>query len=202
MDLTLDQLNQMVQNNNLSDWYDSLSNFLDDYEINTPQRVAAFIAQTQHESNNFKSVVENLYYRAESLRRVWPREFPTDEIANQYAMHPEMIANRAYANRMGNGDEQSGDGWRFCGRGLIQITGKENYQQFADSIGKSLDDTSSYMETKDGCVESACWFWKKHNLNECADNGDIERMTRIINGGTLGLEDRLNHYNNNLQILS
>ncbi len=124
--LTLDQLKQMVKNPHIDHWYRALEALLDDYEINTPQRIAAFIAQCAHESGNFVFIKENLNYRAPSLRKTFAKYFPTDALAAQYANQPEKIANRVYANRMGNGDEASGDGYKYCGRGLIQLTGRDN----------------------------------------------------------------------------
>ncbi len=115
-------------------WYEALCQILPDYDIHTVPRVAAFLAQTAHESGGYRAIKENLNYKAESLMRVWPRYFPTMEIAKQYAHNQEKIANRAYGGRMGNGDEASGDGWRYCGRGLIQLTGKSNYECYAESL--------------------------------------------------------------------
>jgi putative chitinase len=158
-----------------------------------------FIAQTAHESADYTALQENLNYRAESLLRVWPSHFSADTV-EEYAHNPEKIANCAYANRMGNGDEESGDGWRYHGRGLIQLTGKTNYEHFAASIGKSLEEAVEYCATPDGAVESACYFWKAHDLNAKSDDGDIEHVTRAINGGTLGLEDRTNRYNQALDL--
>ena len=178
-----------------------MSRCLPDYDINTPQRVAAFIAQCAHESGGFKFLKENLNYRAESLCRVWPKYFPNLEIAKQYAQKQEKIANRAYANRMGNGPEESGDGWKFCGRGLIQLTGRNNYQAFADSIETDIEDIPAYLATFEGAVQSACWFWESNNLNKWADQGDILTLTKKINGGTLGLEDRIKHYNHALHVI-
>ncbi len=154
-----------------------------------------------HESGNFKFLKENLNYRAESLMRVWPRYFPNIEVARQYAQKPEMIANRAYGGRMGNGPEETGDGWKFCGRGLIQLTGRNNYQAFADSIETPIDDVPEYLQTFEGAVQSACWFWETNNLNQWADKGDMVTLTKRINGGTLGLEDRIKHYQHILHIL-
>ena len=200
--LTKDKLSQMILKNPYIDhWHNALSRALPDYEITTPKRVAAFIAQCAHESGDFKFLRENLNYKAESLMRVWPRYFPSLEIANQYAHNQEKIANRAYANRMGNGPEVSGDGWRYCGRGLIQLTGKNNYQAFADSIETPVEQVPDYMATFEGAVQSACWFWESNNLNADADRGDILTITKKINGGTLGLEDRTTRYNRALQIL-
>ena len=199
--LTKEQLAQIIPGNPYLDhWFDSLSQALPDYEINTPQRIAAFLAQCAHESGNFTAIKENLNYKAESLCKVWPRYFNAGNAA-QYAHNQEAIANRAYGGRMGNGDETSGDGWKFCGRGLIQLTGRSNYQAFADSLQISVDDASEYLKTFEGCVQSACWFWEANNLNQYADSGDILTMTKRINGGTLGLEDRQNHYQHALHVL-
>lgn len=181
-------------------WFAILQDVLPKYNIDDPYRVAAFLAQCAHESGNFQWLSENLNYRAESLTRTWPRHFPTMEIALEYERQPERIANRAYANRMGNGNEESGDGWKFIGRGLIQLTGRNNYQAFADSIEKTLDETIEYLKTYNGAVESACWFWKTNNINKWADLGDVVNMTRRINGGTIGLEDRQKKYNQMLDL--
>ena len=198
--LTKEQLSQIIgKNPYLDHWFDALSQALPDYEINTPKRVAAFLAQCAHESGNFNFIKENLNYKAESLVRVWPRYFNAGNAA-QYAHNQEKIANRAYAGRMGNGPEESGDGWKFCGRGLIQLTGRSNYQAFADSLQISIDDASEYLKTFEGCVQSACWFWEANNLNQFADNGDITTMTKRINGGTLGLDDRIKQYQHALQV--
>jgi putative chitinase len=112
-----------------------------------------------------------------------------------------MIANRVYANRMGNGNEASGDGFRYCGRGLIQLTGKENYSWFAASLEMQVEDVPEYLATFEGAVQSACWFWESNNLNQWADKGDILTLTKRINGGTIGLEDRIKHYNHALHVL-
>jgi putative chitinase len=202
MDLTLEQLEKILPGNpKVNDWFDALSKHLPAYEINTQQRIAAFLAQCVHESGGFKAVKENLNYKAEGLNKVFHKYFPTVESAEEYAHNPEKIANKIYADRMGNGDEASGDGFRYCGRGLIQLTGKENYTHFADSIGMSHDDISAYMETTEGCVHSACWFWGKNHLNELADAEDLVHMTKKINGGTLGLDDRTAHYHEIMSIL-
>jgi putative chitinase len=204
-EFTEEMLDACLNNKNISDWYNALIDVLPKYDITTPTRVAAFLAQCAHESNQFNVLKENLNYKWESLRRVFPKYFPTDELAKQYASKPnkqEAIANRVYANRMGNGPESSGDGWRYCGRGLIQLTGKNNYQAFADSIEMDISEVPDYLGTFEGAVQSACWFWDKNNLNEYADAGDIVTMTKRINGGTIGLEDRKHHYYNILDILS
>jgi len=201
MQITKEQLSQLIPKNPYIDqWFEALSVLLPDYEINTPNRIAAFIAQCAHESASFTALHENLNYRSETLSKVWPKKFPAS-IAQQYAHKPEAIANHAYASRMGNGDEASGDGWRYCGRGLIQLTGKDNYTAFADSIGITPEEVSDYVQTFEGAAQSACWFWESNNLNQYADSGDIETMTKRINGGTLGLEDRKKHYEHAKHIL-
>jgi putative chitinase len=164
------------------------------YEINTPERVAAWLAQTAHESGYFKFLKENLNYRAASLQKVFKKYFPTEEMAKAYEKQPEKIANRVYANRMGNGDEASGDGFRYLGRGLIQLTGKNNYTFFAASIDTPLEEIPEYLQTFEGAVQSACWFWEQNNLNKFADSRDIVTMSKRINGGTIGMEDRLMKY--------
>jgi len=203
--LTLDQLKQIVPGNPYIDhWYDALCQILPDYDIDTPQRLAAFLAQCAHESGGFRAIKENLNYRPETLRKIFPKYFPTDELARQYASLPnkaEAIANRVYANRMGNGDEASGDGWRYCGRGLIQLTGKDNYTRYAQSLEISVEEASEHLLTFEGCVQSAAWFWEANNLNRWADAGDILTLTKRINGGTIGLDDRIKHYNHALHVL-
>ena len=202
MEITQQQLAQIIPGNPYVDhWCEALNAILPEYEIDTPQRVAAFLAQCAHESGGFKFLRENLNYKAESLVRVWPRLFPDMATARHYEKRPEMIANRAYANRMGNGDEASGDGWRYCGRGLIQLTGRNNYEAFADSIETDLSEITAYLETFEGAVQSACWFWETNKLNQYADKGDMLTMTKRINGGTLGLEDRTRHYSHALHVL-
>lgn len=205
MELTLEQLKKILPKNPYVDhWYNALSQLLPDYEINTPNRIASFLAQCAHESGEFMFLKENLNYRAETLTRIWPKYFPPD-VAKDYASRPnkqEAIANRAYANRMGNGDEASGDGFKYCGRGLIQLTGKTNYQWFAASLQISSDEAAEYLQTFEGAAQSACWFWESNNLNTFADNEDFVTMTKRINGGTLGLDDRLAHYHKFKQILN
>jgi putative chitinase len=204
MELTKEQLKQILPKNPYLDhWFDALSQLLPDYEINTPQRMAAFLAQCAHESGEFTALKENLNYKAATLRKIFPKYFPTDEIANQYASMPnkqQAIANKVYASRMGNGDEASGDGYRYCGRGLIQLTGKDNYSWFAASLNISVEEAAQYLETFEGAAQSACWFWETNNLNQWADKGDILTLTKRINGGTIGLEDRIKHYEHALHI--
>ena len=145
-----DHLAQIIHGNPYVDhWYHALCEILPEYEINTPERVAAFLAQCAHESGGFKFLKENLNYKAASLRKVFPKYFPTDELAHAYEKKPEKIANRIYGNRMGNGPEESGDGFRYCGRGLIQLTGKDNYSWFAASLEIPVEEASEYLETFD-----------------------------------------------------
>ena len=201
MPITQQQLAQILPGNPyVEHWCEALNKILPDYDITTSQRTAAFLAQCAHESGGFTALHENLNYRPETLCKVWPHYFNASN-ANEYAHQPEKIACRAYAGRMGNGDEASGDGWSYCGRGLIQLTGKNNYQAFADSIQTDISQIPAYLQTFEGAIQSACWFWENNNLNACADAGDIVKMTKIINGGTLGLDDRTARYNHALQIL-
>ena len=201
MQITREQLQACIGNNPyLDNWVHALNEILPDYEISTPQRVAAFIAQCAHESGGFKFLTENLNYRAVTLRKVFPKYFPSDELAQAYEKQPAKIANRIYGGRMGNGPEETGDGFRYCGRGLIQLTGKANYQNFADSIETPVEEVSEYLQTFEGAVQSACWFWESNNLNALADAGDIKMMTKRINGGFIGLEDRIKHYEHALHV--
>lgn len=158
------------------------------------KRAAAFLAQIAHESGGFNFVKENLNYSAKGLMTTFKKYFPNEAIAKQYERQPEKIANRVYANRMSNGDEASGDGYKFCGRGLIQLTGRANYTKFSQDLGISLDETVKYLETPEGAVSSAGWFWDQNNLNSYCDKDDFIGLTKRINGGTIGLEDRKHHY--------
>lgn len=205
MQLTKEQLKQLLPKNPYIDqWHGALAQLLPEYGIDTSQRIAAFVAQCAHESGNFVFLKENLNYRAPTLRKLFSKYFPTDALAEEYASKPnkqEAIANRIYANRMGNGNEASGDGFRYCGRGLIQLTGKENYSWFAASLEIPVEEASEYLQTFEGAVQSACWFWETNNLNQWADKGDILTLTKRINGGTIGLEDRIKHYEHALHTL-
>jgi putative chitinase len=198
---TQEQLAQILPGNPYIDqWHEALCKILPDYDINTPERVAAFMAQTAHESGGYKALKENLNYRAVTLRKVFPKYFPDDAIANEYAGKQEMIANRVYGGRMGNGPEETGDGFKYCGRGLIQLTGKQNYTKFAESIETPVEELPEFLATFEGAIQSACWFWETNNLNQYADSSDILTMTKRINGGTIGLEDRIKHYEHALHI--
>jgi putative chitinase len=192
----------LPRNKNIDALFEAFSDVFPKYDITTVERVAGFLAQCGHESADFTVLKENLNYSADGLHKVFPKRFPTLESAQPYNRNPEKIANKIYSDRMGNGPEASGEGYKFRGRGAIQLTGKDNYSKFAASIGKSLDEAVAYTETLEGAIESACWFWKTHNLNTYADNSDVVGMTKVINGGTLGLDERKHHFENNLIALS
>ena len=180
----------------------ALAAVLPKYEINTKERVAAFLAQCGHESVDFTKLKENLNYSAKGLNSTWPKRFISEAAAKPYERNPEKIANKVYSDRMGNGAEATGEGWKYRGRGAIQLTGKDNYTAFAKSIGKTLEETVTYLETLEGAIESACWFWKKNNLNALADAKDMVKATKVINGGDLGLAERKAHFESNLKTLT
>lgn len=194
--LTYDQLLAINSNKNpdMCNYYvDALNKVLPDYKITTKLRLCHFLAQILHESGNLRYKSENLNYSAKALRSVFGKYFKTDAMANEYARKPEKIANKVYANRMGNGDEASGDGWKYRGRGLIQLTGKNNYKACGEALGIDLLKMPDLI-TSDPyiCVKSACWFWNKNGLNTFADNDDVKTITKRINGGFNGLDDRTN----------
>lgn len=202
--LTLDQLKQIVPNNpHIEHWHEALSEILPDYDIDTPERVAAFLAQCAHESGGFRAIKENLNYRPATLVTLFKKYFDLPTAERYCAMSDKQaaIANKIYANRMGNGPESSGDGYRYCGRGLIQLTGKDNYTRYAQSTEQTVEEASEHLTTFEGCVQSAAWFWEANNLNQYADSGDILTMTKRINGGTIGLEDRKKHYEHACHVL-
>jgi putative chitinase len=171
-------------------WLEPLKETFEKYGINTEKRQAAFIGQCMHESGGFKLLEENLNYSAKALMATWPSRFPTEEMANQYARNPEKIANKVYGGRMGNADESSGEGWLYRGRGIKQLTGKENYQRCSEALGVDLVENPDLLLDPKYATLSAGWFWNKHNLNDLADKSDIETMTKRINGGLLGLDAR------------
>lgn len=171
-------------------YLDIIDEVLDSYEINTPIRKAHFLAQISHESGSFKFVKENLNYSANALYGVFRKYFPTLAAAALYARQPEKIANKVYANRMGNGDEASGEGWKYRGRGLIQLTGKDNYSAFSADVGQDFVSNPDLLTQPEWALASACWFWKKRGINKFADEDDIHMVTKKINGGFNGLEDR------------
>ena len=187
-------------------WYDALCELLPKYGITTERRVAHFLSQCAHESGGFRRLEENLNYSAKALRAVFGRYFgnaPKAD-ADEYARNPEMIANRVYNDtyrkyKMGNTEE--GDGWRFRGRGLKQLTGRDNYTRFGKSVGMTAEEAAEYVATPAGAIESACWFWNANNLNDIADTDNVVKMTKKINGGNIGLEDRQNRYKHAMQVL-
>jgi putative chitinase len=202
MKVTKEQLDKITtRNKNNAALAEALNKYLDKYEINTEKRVAGFLAQCGHESVDFTVLKENLNYGAKGLVATFKKYFPDEATALKYERQPEKIANRVYANRMSNGDEASGDGYKYRGRGAIQLTGKDNYTRFAAAIGKTIEETIAHLETLEGAIESACWFWKTNGLNAIADKDDIVAMTKKINGGTIGLEDRKAHYEKAKQVL-
>jgi putative chitinase len=192
----------LPKNKNINELFDVFNEVFPRYDITTVERVAGFLAQCGHESADFTVLKENLNYSADGLHKVFPKRFPTLESANPYNRNPEKIANKIYCDRMGNGPEASGDGYKYRGRGAIQLTGKDNYSRFANSLGMDVTAAVTYCETLEGAVESACWFWSTHNLNNYCDKNDVVGMTKVINGGTLGLDERKHHFENNLIVLS
>lgn len=171
-----------------------LNTAMEQFEINTPLRQAAFIAQVLHESNYFQSLQENLNYSAEGLVKTWPSRFKTVEDAEPYARKPEKIANKIYANRMGNANEASGEGWKHRGAGLIQLTGKDNQTACAEFFKKSSEDIVAWLLTPEGACRSAAYFWWKSDLNELADKENFVAITKKINGGVVGLKERTELY--------
>ena len=202
-EFTKDKLSHILKKNKeIDEWFGAMEEMLPKYEINTIDRVAGFLAQCAHESLDFTILKENLNYSADALNRVFPKYFErAGRDAQEYHRQPEKIANVIYASRMDNGDTASGDGYRFRGRGVIQLTGRHNYTKFGQSIGKSAEEVIPYVETKQGALESACWFWSSNGINRYADAQDIVGMTKRINGGTIGLEDRKHHYSHALEVL-
>jgi putative chitinase len=204
MQLTYEQLNEFFDDTDediVEAFVQPLNDTFEEFEINNPKRIAMFLAQVGHESGGLRHRKENLNYSAQGLNKIFPKYFiRAGRDANQYAKKPEAIANVVYANRMGNGDEDSGDGWKFCGRGLIQLTGKTNYSAFAEYMEMDLDAVVEYLETEEGAAMSAGWFWDSRDLNKWADAGDIVKCTKLINGGTIGLADRKSHYEEALHI--
>lgn len=171
-------------------WLEPLKETFEKYQIDTPKRQAAFIGQCMHESNGFKTLTENLNYSAKGLMATWPSRFPDLNTAMIYERQPEKIANKVYGGRMGNADESSGEGWKYRGRGIKQLTGKENYQRCSDALGVDLVENPDLLLEPKYAALSAGWFWNKHGLNDLADKSDIETMTKRINGGLLGLDAR------------
>ena len=193
-------------NKNVAEWYIALMEVMPNYGITTERRIAHFISQCAHESNNFRSLSENLNYSEKALNAVFGRYFgaPPKRNAAEYARNPQLIANYVYQDefrkyKMGN--VNPGDGWLFRGRGLKQLTGRENYTRFGESIDITAEEAADYVSTPKGAVESACWFWDTNKLNNIADTDDVKRMTKKINGGSIGLADRQSRYTKAMEIL-
>jgi putative chitinase len=184
------------------DWVPALNDTFARFQIITPLQQAAFIGQCGHECGNFRILEENLNYRAETLMKLWPKRFPTREIADQYARNPKKIANKVYSGRMGNRDEASGDGWRFRGRGAIQLTGHSNYYHASQACGVDFVKEPDLVATPQYAALTAGWFWDTHKLNRFADVRDWTGLTKRINGGIIGLDDRIKHINHALEVLT
>ena len=197
--LTVDQLRAMIPSNKeVEAWCEELNKALPKYDITTDERIAGFVSQCAHESMDFNAMSENLNYREETLNKVFPRYFgPGKRNAAEYAKNPEKIANYVYMDEFRTsklGNTQPGDGWRFRGRGLKQLTGRDNYTRFAKDYGMTAEEAAAWVETKEGALASALWFWKTNNLNPVADTGNVAALTKKINGGDIGLADRQARY--------
>lgn len=207
MKLTVDQLAHMIPTNKeVEEWCVELNKAFDKYEINTPKRIAGFISQGAHESRDFTALEENLNYSEKALNSVFGRYFgPGKRNAAEYARNPEKIANYVYMDEFRKsplGNTQPGDGWAFRGRGIKQLTGRSNYTAFAKDYGMTAEEAAAWCETKEGALASALWFWSKNNLNAIADTGDVRALTKRINGGDIGLEDRQRRYNDCMMVLT
>ena len=193
---------ELIHRDDWKDWYHEMLEVLPLWEVDTIERVAGFIAQCGHESGGFRVLTENLNYSASALNKIFGKYFVrAGRDPQPYHRQPEKIANVIYASRMDNGDTASGDGWRFRGGGILQLTGRYNYTQFAKEMEISPEEATDYVRTKKGALDSACWFWDTNNINKYCDNQDIVGMTKRINGGTIGLDDRKKHYIHALDVL-
>jgi putative chitinase len=202
MKVTLDQLCNFYEDTDdfvLEKFVDPINKVIEEFEINTSQRISMFLAQIGHESGGLTKLHENLNYKAARLTQIFPKYF-RDVDPNEYANNPEKIANRVYCNRMGNGNEASGDGYRFRGRGAVQLTGRSNYVSCGEDLEVDLVNNPDYLETPEGAIRSAAWFWDQHDLNDWADKGDVATVSKKINGGTIGLEERKELYEEALTI--
>ena len=193
---------ELIHRDDWRDWYNAMCEILPLWEVDTVERVAGFIAQCGHESGGFRVLSENLNYSAKALNSIFPKYFRrAGRDANEYHRQPEKIANVIYAGRMDNGDSASGDGWRFRGGGILQLTGRYNYTEFGKAVEKTPEEAVDYVRTKAGALDSACWFWDTNKINRYCDAQDIVGMTKRINGGTIGLDDRKKHYIHALDVL-
>ena len=184
-----------------AEWVDALNETFSRFNITTNNQKAMFIGQCSHESGNFRLLQENLNYKAATLMKLWPKRFPTLEVANQYAGNARAIANKVYADRMGNRDEASGDGYRFRGKGLVQLTGHSNHFHAGKALGVDFVMQPDLVATPKYAALTAGWFWETHKLNPPADALDYTKVTKIINGGTIGLDDRIKHVQHALAVL-
>ena len=201
-DFNVEQVAELLPRIDADVWHNAMERVLPKWNINTVDRVAGFIAQTSHESAGYSVLTENLNYSAEALNKIFPKYFKrAGRDADKYHRQPEKIANVIYANRMDNGDTDSGDGWRFRGGGILQLTGRYNYTQFGKAEDKTAEEATEFVRSPIGALASACWFWDTNNINKYCDNQDITGMTKRINGGTIGLEDRKKHYAHALEVL-
>lgn len=200
MNLTADALQQTMPRAPRA-WLDVMATELPKWGIDMPYEVASFVAQIAHESVDLTHLEENLNYSAERLMQVWPRRFPSFEIAQKYERMPEKLANYVYANRLGNGEEASGDGWRYHGRGPIQLTGRRNYAACGANLGEDLLGNPGLLLTPVVGIQSALWFWRSNNLDELDDDADVRLETRRINGGETGLVHRQAAFDHFLKIL-
>jgi len=185
-----------------AEWADALNETFSRFDITSNNQQAMFIGQCSHECGNFKLLEENLNYRAATLMKLWPKRFPTQEIANAYDRNPKKIANMVYSSRMGNRDEASGDGYRFRGRGCIQLTGHANYFHAGQALGVDFVSNPDLVSTPKFASLTAGWFWSTHKCNPPADALDYVKVTKIINGGTIGLDDRIKHVQMALAVLA
>ena len=193
---------ELIHRSDWKDWYEAMLEILPLWEVDTIERVAMFIAQCGHESGGFRVLSENLNYSAKALNTIFPKYFKrAGRDANEYHRQPEKIANVIYANRMDNGSTASGDGWKFRGGGILQLTGRYNYTKFAEAVEMTAEEAVDYVRTKKGAIDSACWFWDTNNLNRWCDDMDIVGATKRINGGTIGLDDRKKHYLHAMDVL-
>ena len=193
---------ELIHRSDWEEWYEAMLEILPLWDINTIPRVAGFIAQCGHESGGFRVVSENLNYSAKALNTIFPKYFKrAGRDANEYHRQPRKIANVIYANRMDNGDTDSGDGWRFRGGGILQLTGRYNYTKFGEEVEMSPEEAVEYVRTKKGALDSACWFWDTNDINKYADARDVKGATKRINGGYIGLEDRQKHYTHAMEVL-